>query len=159
MKWVVFTIIIILSGQPDAQSLFSKLGEFSNVDYEDDSEHCLGTSTTIWRIDSINLVGVIDIHEGLCGDPPCSFIRGKIENNQLEFTATDSIWGEYYSFSGVIENDSLIGKLNLISVNLKKEKDDIPGDWDMSLSNWCKMWSKVHRCNGVKKFCRDLPKK
>lgn len=159
MKWLVVSILIGFSVKASAQTSFSKIGQFSDVESDDEGEHCLGTSIELWKISDSNLIGMIDIHEGLCGDPPCSFIKGKITNNRLEVSATDSIWDELYSFKGQIKKGHLKGILNSKPIDLKIEKDGHSRNWDKDITSWCERWSKVHRCKGIMEYCKDLPKK
>jgi hypothetical protein len=153
MRWFIFALLFSQSIYSSPQKIFSKIGEYSDVDSDDDGEHCDGTSISLWKTNDTNLVGLIDIHSGLCGDPPCSLIRGKYKNKRLEFQATDSIWGEIYSFEGSIKRGHLKGKLNLDSINLKKEKEKYASEWEKDMASWCKFWSKVPRCQGVKNIC------
>jgi hypothetical protein len=153
MRWLMFAFFISQSIYSKPHSIFSKVGEYSNVGSDDEGEHCDGTSISMWKINDSNIVGLIDIHSGLCGDPPCSLIEGEYKNNRIKFQATDSIWGEIYSFEGSIKHGRLKGKLNSDSLNLKKEGEKYAGDWEKDLDSWCKFWSKIPRCQGVKNIC------
>jgi hypothetical protein len=159
MRWLLLAMLLSQPIYPKGHKTFIKVGGFSDVASGDEGEHCNGTSISLWKTNDSDLVGLINIHSGLCGDPPCSIVKGKYKNNRFEFQATDSIWGEFYSFEGLIKRGHLQGKLNSDSISLKKEKEEYVDDWEKDMASWCKFWSKVGRCQGVKNLCDNSSEK
>lgn len=125
------------------------LGSYDNVK-STSSGHCYGTSVSMWKLNN-KIVGLLDIHAGLCGDPPCSVIQGEKDGSNISFKTTDPVYNKHYSFTGSLLDSQLSGTLNQSTTTLNK--NSIESIYDNTKS-WCSAWSKVPRCSGVKHYCQ-----
>jgi len=133
-----------------AKGGFKHIGSFDNVKSET-GEHCSGYSVSLWSMGD-SIIGLLDYHAGLCGDPPCSVVIGEIDKNNITFTTTQPIYDIDYKYKGEIEQNKLIGKINDTMITMKSYDYAVSHD---SLENWCSFWSTVPRCVGVKEFCKQ----
>jgi hypothetical protein len=132
------------------------IGSFQDV-RSSDGEHCAGHSLKLWRYGN-RVLGLLDIHEDLCGDPPCSVIQDASLNTKtgrLRFWASPE---ERWSFVGTLKRDVVSGTLNGKRVRLTRNQNEIRADSDRNLAAWCSFWSSVSRCKGVREMC-SLPTK
>jgi hypothetical protein len=148
---ITLSIFLSVSTPIFASEDIKRIGSFDNVK-SNTGEHCYGYSVSLWETDD-SVVGLLNHHAGLCGDPQCSIITGEIDNSNLTFTAAQPIYGVSYTYEGVIEKDSLEGTLN--GSNLTMEANEYPAGSYQSLEKWCEFWSTVSRCVGVKEFCKQ----
>ena len=138
------------SNVSEAETVFRYLGTYDNV-RSSDTGHCYGTSVRLWELNNKEVVGLLNISMGLCGDPPCSFLNGTVVNDKLAFESSAPVYNELYSFDGNITKTSLSGLLNgskatLDNSSLKSASKNI--------KEWCSAWSQVQRCDGVREFCK-----
>ena len=66
------------------------LGNFHNISSNDGGEHCAGYSLGLWKYRD-EILGLVDVHAGLCGDPPCAVIQdAKLDarSGRLRFRST-----------------------------------------------------------------------
>lgn len=150
-KYILATLLILLiTNIALGEEKLTHLGNFVGV-RSTDTGHCYGTSISLWELKNNQLVGLLDVHAGLCGDPPCSIIQGSIKNNTVSFKTNVPIYDKLYSFSGKISNNELFGQLN-------NEKTLFKSDSYKSLykniKSWCSAWSQISRCSGVKEYCQ-----
>ena len=145
--------ILVLAASPAAGQDLKSLGSFDNV-RGTESGHCYGYSLELWQHGK-QIMGLLDVHEGLCGDPPCgvlqevTFDRG---TGRLHFRSTA---GSEYRFEGVLRRDDVFGRLNGQSVRLGRNRNRTDIVSDRSLAQWCEFWTPVARCGGVREFCKS----
>ncbi len=147
---LIITLAIILINTADAEDVFKYMGSFDNVK-STDTGHCYGTSVLLWEINNKNVIGLLNVDMGLCGDPPCSFLKGKIDNNKITFYTSVPIYNEFYSFDGVVTKTSLSGLMNGTDTTLNA---NTYGDSYSNMIEWCSVWTKIKRCSGVTEFCK-----
>ena len=149
-------LIIALSLSPFvtfAQDL-TPIGEFTNVESSDGGEHCGGYSLSLWK-QGDSMIGLLSEHVGLCGDPPCGFFKVPLDSandNQLSFSAL--IMDSPKNFQGQIKAEQVEGELEGKKLILKKTSSPWM-DSSVSKQEWCKKWSKIDRCIGLKSFCNQ----
>jgi|GEM_PF-4326235 len=143
-------LILLVSNTALSEEKFNHLGSFKNI-RATDTGHCYGTSISIWELNDKKIIGLLSVHTGLCGDPPCSILQGSIKINEISFKTNYPIYNVHYSFSGKITNDELSGQLNNESIILKSYSYNPPYK---NIERWCVIWSKISRCRGVKEYCR-----
>lgn len=142
--------MITFSSAQGAEDKFVYLGTYNNV-RSTDTGHCYGTSVLLWEMNDKKVIGLLNTDMGLCGDPSCSILNGKIENRKLSFNTTVPVYEQLYSFDGDITKDKITGLLNNANASLKNSSFDWPYK---NISEWCSAWSKVQRCGGVKEYCK-----
>lgn len=136
---------------------FKSLGSFNNVRSSDGGEHCRGYSLALWQ-SGPRLLGLLDVHQGLCGDPPCGVLRDASldpKTGRLRFwSPTDT----RLEFAGRLSGDVVSGTLNGEPVRLTRDRNgpDSTFKANQSLANWCGFWSGVGRCRGVRELCASL---
>jgi len=143
-------LIFLLSNVATGEEIFKHLGSFENF-RSTETGHCYGTSISIWELNDKEIIGLLDVHAGLCGDPPCSFLQGDINNNEISFKTNVPIYNELYSFKGKFTNNELSGQLNNSNATLKSSSFTLPYK---DIKNWCSTWSQIPRCSGVKEYCQ-----
>jgi hypothetical protein len=149
MVGVVSLLLLVLgAGSPED---FRAIGSFHNVRASrSEDPHCYGFSLDLWRRDGA-IVGLLDHHQGLCGDPPCEALRDVTYDRgtgRLSFSALDQ------TFAGTLRRDDVVGTLNGARVRLARSSDarmDLNSDRDFG--EWCAFWRGVHRCRGVDRVC------
>ena len=151
--------MVLISSTSLAQE-FDALGSFGNVASPDGGEHCGGYSLQLWKSDG-RVIGLLDIHEGLCGDPPCGVIQDVLldpKKGGLEFS---SLIGQRWRFVGQLIDDAVVGTLNGERVRLTRNRDAPATDFgpNRGLTGWCEFWSGVGRCGGVRELCASLSPK
>jgi len=146
---LIILLSLSLSSIAIADELFKKLGSYDNVKASK-TGHCYGTSISLWKVKEDKIIGLLNIHSGLCGDPPCSVVQGSIKNNIILFNTTMPIYDKLYSFTGNISNNELSGSLNKIKSTFNA--NSFPQSYK-NIKSWCEAWVKVSRCRGVKKYC------
>jgi hypothetical protein len=154
MHWRMFGAVSLLCllGSASAEE-FRAIGAFDNVRASrSDDPHCYGFSLELWRHNG-SIVGLLDHHQGLCGDPPCAALRDVTYDpgtGRLTFSALDQ------TFAGTVRRDDVVGNLNGSRVRLARNRD-VPMELksDTSFSEWCVFWRGVHRCQGVDQVCRS----
>jgi hypothetical protein len=133
---------------------FTAIGSFDNVRASrSEDPHCYGYSLELWRYQG-RILGLMDRHAGLCGDPPCEVLADVSHDprtGRLSFSALG------VAFVGLLRRDDVIGTIDGKRVRLARNKEDA-GDsaWDTSLDAWCQMWRGVSRCRGVDALCSAL---
>jgi hypothetical protein len=140
-----------VSGSAATQD-FTFVGSFANV-RQTSSDHCYGWSLELWRYNG-RLLGLLDRHQALCGDPPCQVladISHDRKSGRVSFSAFDM------RFNGTLRSSEVSGTLGDERVRMKRTKD--PGydaRPDKTLGTWCKFWVGVLRCQGVADLCSSL---
>jgi len=135
---------------------FTPLGAFDNVRVSSATgeAHCYGYSLELWRHRG-TIIGLLDRHNGLCGDPPCEALANVSHDprsGRLDFSALS------VTFVGTLRRDDVVGTLDGKRIRLVRDKDQPPidSDRDESLDAWCDFWRGVRRCRGVDDLCRSL---
>jgi hypothetical protein len=140
---------------------FERVGSYADVKSHT-GEHCDGYSLDLWRADG-RLIGRLDIHRGLCGDPPCGTIADAALDASGRLTFSTEIDGQRWTFTGTLTRDAVNGTLNGTRVRLRRdrERDKYWTDYkpDQSLDAWCEFWAAVKRCSGVRELCASLGRK
>jgi hypothetical protein len=145
----VLSAILLLNSRSAED--FRSIGSFANVRASrSEDPHCYGYSLELWRHDG-QIVGLLDHHNGLCGDPPCEALRDVTHDRRtgrLTFSALDQ------KFVGTLRRDDVVGTLNGDRVRLARDRDwPMDGKADESFANWCEFWRGVRRCRGVDQVC------
>jgi hypothetical protein len=143
-------LMITLFGAQGAEDKFTYLGTYDNV-RSTDTGHCYGTSILLWEMNDEKIIGLLNSDMGLCGDPPCSILNGKIVNGKLSFNTTVPVYEQLYSFEGNIEKTQITGLLNNAITSLTNSSFNQSYN---NLNEWCSAWSKIQRCGGVKEYCK-----
>ncbi len=145
---IVAATVMLTLGSIRAEE-FVAIGSFHNV-RSSTGEHCSGYSLELWRHNG-RIIGLLDRHAGLCGDPPCEALRDvwyDSRRGRLSFTAL----GE--KFTGTLRRDDLVGTIGTARVRLMRNRDSpMDGKWDKNFTDWCAFWRGVHRCRGVDDVC------
>jgi hypothetical protein len=65
------TVFALLGSEASAQDV-TRVGHFASVrvSVATGDAHCYGHSLTLWEHRG-RLIGLLDVHQGLCVDPPC----------------------------------------------------------------------------------------
>ena len=134
------------------------VGNYRDVSSKDGGEHCAGYSLGLWKYRD-QILGLLDVHAGLCGDPPCGVIRDAsldLRIGRLEFWA--SIGGEWIQFEGTLTQDAVDGVFNRERARLALDTDGMSSSFEpnRNILAWCKFWSSVPRCSGVRELCRSV---
>ena len=151
-------MMLLLASSTAFSQDIKPIGFFENVHSSDGGEHCYGYSLQMW-IYRDQLLGLLDIHQGLCGDPPCGVLQDTfldVETGRLTFRS--QINEEAWDFEGTLKLDSVVGTLNGRSVHLVQDHKWAGSDAKSShnLSSWCDFWSAIRRCSGVRALCESL---
>lgn len=152
---LTIAIGIVLSLLPDAPQPFHRIGSFTDVRSTDEGEHCGGYSLTLWQSGTA-VIGLLDVHEGLCGDPPCGVLQdARLDRTTGELQFWASVGGTRMQFVGRLTGDAVAGTLNGERVRLAKSSYAPGASFapDQSLEGWCAFWVTVGRCDGVREFC------
>lgn len=154
MKIFLALLLTVLSGaMPAKAEEIRHIGDFHNVSSPDQGEHCSGYSLELLE-HKREVIGLFDVHAGLCGDPPCSVIRDvKFDEKRGLLSFQASIQGQVYRFAGTLKSKAVSGKVNGKAVRLAKEPSWSELDSDTNLSEWCQFWKTVPRCEGVRDLC------
>ena len=158
---VICRIVIALASllrtiSASAQDL-QHLGRFHNVSSQDRGEHCSGYSLGLWKYRDA-VLGLLDVHAGLCGDPPCAVIDDAAldpKAGRLRFSA--SIDGQKIQFEGTMAQAAIEGLFNARRTHLARDTQGASEDFEpnRSLAAWCRFWSSVPRCRGVRELCKS----
>jgi hypothetical protein len=152
LRAILAVSTLLTFGASTADDL-SPIGSFHNVRQSRGEEsHCYGYSLELWRHNG-RVIGLLDHHDGLCGDPPCEALRDVSYDpraGRLTFTALDE------KFAGTLRRDDVIGTIGASRVRLARDRHDpMDAKWDTSFAEWCAFWRGVHRCRGVDEMCRS----
>jgi hypothetical protein len=152
-RWLLVAALLA-AGSAQADD-FRLVGGFGDVESRDGGEHCHGYSLGLWRHGD-RLLGLFDVHEGLCGDPPCAAIgaaRLDPATGELAFTAV--VRDEPFAFDGRLSKAGVEGALNGKRVQLVPDTLGVYQDnpTDTSFAAWCGFWRTVGRCEGVAQLC------
>lgn len=155
---VLLALLLFLQPVATRVDQLQYLGSFHNVSSNDGGEHCGGYSLGLWKYrDSV--LGLLDVHAGLCGDPPCGVIRDvslDSKTGRLEFWSL--INGQTIQFQGRLTRESIDGAFNAERVRLAQDRDRMSSSFepDRDILAWCKFWSSVPRCGGVRELCESI---
>lgn len=134
------------------------MGDFHNVSSRDGGEHCAGYSLGLWKHQE-RVLGLLHLHAGLCGDPPCAVIRDTrldSRTGRLEFWS--SILGQKIRFEGTVTPEAIDGVFNGQRARLTRDPDRTSLNFEpnRSISAWCTFWISVPRCSGVRELCESI---
>jgi hypothetical protein len=158
MRTIFITVpFLLIAGVVSAQDL-QHLGNFDNVSSNDGGEHCAGYSLGLWKHRN-EVIGLLDVHAGLCGDPPCAVIRDAAldpKTGRLRFSS--SINGQKIQFRGTMTRGAVDGVFNGEPARLVLDREGTSDDFeaDRTLPAWCKFWGSVPRCSGVQDLCESI---
>src|SRR5687767_8033276 len=143
MRYLLFTVtaLTLLGSEASAQGL-TRVGSFDNVRATSSEEpHCYGQSLTLWEHRG-RILGLLDVHEGLCGDAPCGALQNvSFQRGTGRLTFSSSV-GTSFDFVGTVRRDDILGKLNGRRVRLERDRDGSGNlESDRSLASWCQFWS------------------
>lgn len=151
MKLKLLTTFLLLpvSFCACAEDNFNFLGAFDNVQ-SSEAGHCYGIDVLVWELTDKQVIGLLSIADGLCGDPPCSVFAGAINDDKITFRTSTSINGEQYLFNGQFTRNEMSGSLNGKKTTLAANLSALELE---SVTEWCSFWSQIPRCQGVKDYC------
>jgi hypothetical protein len=173
----LFSCLFVFAGAPRAirKETIKAVGCFVNV--RSDGEHADGYSVRLW-IRGSGLIGLVDYHRGLAGDPPMGVladVRYDSSTGELSFEAKLTSGLHYctkhkgvpshdlLSFSGFLNPDKLEGKIVIedrldsssvlidVRENFLMRKDN-----DCAMENyenddaWWQYWKPVNQFRGAK---------
>lgn len=134
------------------------VGNFHNVSSKDGGEHCAGYSLGLWKYRD-QLLGLLDVHQGLCGDPPCGVIRDvKLDSRTGRLEFWSSINDQKIQFEGTMTAGTIDGAFNGERARLGLDRDRMISGFEPnhSIVAWCKFWGSVPRCSGVQEMCKSI---
>lgn len=135
------------------RSDFVPVGSFTSVRVSrSEDPHCYGWSLKLWRHEG-RVVGLVNRHEGLCGDPPCRVLANvthEARSGRLTFFAFD------LKFEGTLRPHQVTGTLGEERLTLTRDENPMDARYDKNLDAWCEFWGAVPRCQGVAELCRSL---
>jgi hypothetical protein len=134
------------------------VGDFHNVSSKDGGEHCAGYSLGLWKYGD-QLLGLLDVHQGLCGDPPCGVIRDvKLDSRTGRLEFWSSINDQKIQFEGTMTAGTIDGAFNGERAGLGLDRDRMISGLEPnhSIVAWCKFWGSVPRCSGVQEMCKSI---
>lgn len=118
-RFITIALFIFFVSESIAEDTLKFIGSFDNVKATE-TGHCYGEGIDLWELEGKKIIGLLHIAQGLCGDPACSAIEGKIEGDTISFKAFKPIYNKAYIFEGSIVNYTLSGHLNENKTKLKK---------------------------------------
>ena len=149
---ILMICVLTLTRATSGQDL-TGLGSFANVRASATEEpHCYGWSLRLWRYGD-RVIGLLDRHNGLCGDPPCQTLADvshDAKTGRLSFSAFDM------PFIGTLRGNAVAGTLGSERLRLKRTDDRMDAAWDRTVDAWCDFWRGVPRCRGVAALCTSL---
>ena len=154
-------LVLVLLLQPVATRADEQLqyvGSFHNVSSNDGGEHCGGYSLGLWKYRD-RILGLLDVHAGLCGDPPCAVIKdASLESKTGKLAFWSSINGQKIQFQGTLARETIEGTFNGERARLARDRDRMNSDFeaDRNALAWCNFWSSVPRCSGVRELCESM---
>jgi hypothetical protein len=154
-------LLLTMGIQRNVAAPFEHVGKYHAVK-SSTGEHCSGYSLELWKLNG-RLIALLDVHRGLCGDPPCGAIAdAALEAKTGRLTFSTMIRGERWTFAGRLTKQTVTGTLNGERVRLARDTDR-DKYWtdhkpDQSVAAWCEFWSGVTRCAGVREVCGSLGK-
>jgi hypothetical protein len=154
---LLILLLLMQAAATSAQDL-QHLGDFHNVSSKDGGEHCAGYSLGLWKYRD-QIIGLLDVQQGLCGDPPCGVIQdAKLhpKTGRLEFWSL--INDQRIQFDGTMTRARIDGVFNGRGARLVRDTDRMGSDFEpnRSISSWCRFWSSVPRCGGVRELCDSI---
>ena len=160
-RLLIVALLLAMGIQRRVVERFEHVGAYDAVK-SSTGEHCRGYSLGLWKIDG-RLIGLLDVHRGLCGDPPCGAIAdAALDPKSGRLTFSTTIRGERWTFAGHLTKQTVTGTLNDERVRLARnaDRDKYWKDFkpDQNVAQWCAFWSGVTRCAGVRELCTSLGK-
>jgi len=155
---VVLTTLLLLQPIATSGQDLQHVGDFHNVSSQDGGEHCAGYSLGLWKYHD-QIVGLLDVHEGLCGDPPCGVIRDvKLDSKTGQLQFWSSINDQKIQFEGALTHGAIEGAFNGERARLALDRGRMSSSFEpnRSIVAWCTFWSSVPRCGGVQELCRSI---
>jgi hypothetical protein len=152
MIWISVALMILGISRPAAPEI-SPVGYFDNVrSTRSEEPHCYGWSLDLWRHKD-RLFGLLDHHDGLCGDPPCEAVA-EITLEPKTRRLTFSAFG--LPFTGSLRRNEIVGTLGRERVRLMRNNERTALSTFQTLDGWCRFWRGVPRCKRVSELCDSL---
>jgi hypothetical protein len=151
------TVFALVGSEAPAQDV-TRVGHFASVrvSVATGDAHCYGHSLTLWEHRG-RIIGLLDVHQGLCGDPPCGVLEDVSYHSGTGRLAFSSVVGTRFDFVGTVRRADIIGTLTGQRVRLERDRNGRESlESDRSLAGWCQFWDRVPRCGGVKELCAAL---
>jgi hypothetical protein len=158
MRPVFLAMITLLLPLAAAGRDFRTLGQFHNVTSNDGGEHCGGYSLGLWQYRGA-VIGLLHVHAGLCGDPPCAAVTdARLDAGTGRLAFASSVDGRRIGFRGTVTGAAVEGELDGKRVRLARDPDGSDPEFEpnRSVSAWCGFWTSVPRCKGVRELCRSI---
>jgi hypothetical protein len=155
---ILFALLLLLQPVATRADDLRHMADFHNVWSKDGGEHCSGYSLRLWKLGD-RVLGLLDVHAGLCGDPPCGVVRdAKLDSRTGRLEFWSSINGEKIRFEGNVTAETVDGVLDAEHVRLARGRDRTSDDFEpnRSILAWCRFWISVPRCDGVREFCESI---
>ncbi len=155
---VLLLLLLIFPPVAMPADQFHYVGSFHNVSSKDGGEHCAGYSLSLWKYDE-RVLGLLDVHAGLCGDPRCSVINDpSFDSKTGRLAFWSSINGQKIRFQGTLTRETLDGAFNGKRARLARDRDRMSPKFepDRNVMEWCRFWSSVPRCSGVRELCESI---
>ena len=150
LNLLVTFLVLPVSFCAYAEDNFNFLGAFDNVQ-SSETGHCYGMDVLVWELADKQVIGLLSVEDGLCGDPSCSFLSGTINDDEITFQTSTSVYGEQYLFNGKLTSKAMSGLLNGSKTSLAANSSALRLE---SIMEWCSFWSQIPRCRGVKDYCQ-----
>jgi len=133
------------------------IGSFDNVRVSTATgePHCYGYSLHLWQSGS-HVFGLLDRHEGLCGDPPCEAVTS-VTHDARTGSLTFSAFG--MRFDGTLRRGNVRGTLGTERLRLERKQAAMDAASDKTIDAWCDFWRDVPRCKGVGPVCSAIGSK
>lgn len=154
----LLALLVVLQPLATRADDLQYLGSFHNVSSKDGGEHCAGYSLALWKYHE-RILGLLDVHEGLCGDPPCGVIRDvRLDSGTGHLGFWSLINGQKFDFQGTLTRGAVDGAFNGERARLAQDRDRMTSSFgpDRNVLAWCKFWSSVPRCGGVRELCGSI---
>jgi hypothetical protein len=158
VTWPVLLVLLVLHPVTTRADQFQYIGSFHNVSSKDGGEHCAGYSLGLWKYGE-RVLGLLDLHAGLCGDPPCGVIKdASLDSRTGRLVFWSSINGQKIQFVGTLTRETIDGAFNGKLARLARDRDRMTSNFepDRNVLAWCTFWSSVPRCSGVRELCESI---
>lgn len=148
--------ILACCGADAAAQGLTPVGSYANVRTSNATgePHCYGYSIELWTLDGGPSIGLLDRHDGLCGDPPCEVLTD-VSLDRKSGVFVFAAFG--VRFVGRLTSKTVEGTFGNERLRLQRERDYLTNSpRDRSVDAWCAFWRTVPRCTGVAELCRTL---
>lgn len=154
---VLLALVLLMHAGATRAEPLRYVGRFHDVASTDGGEHCAGYSLGLWTYRD-RVLGLLDVHAGLCGDPPCGAIEdARLDSRTGRLTFRSTVDGRPIHFQGTLTRETIDGAFDGVRARLAREGDAVGSSFgpDRDVSAWCAFWSTVPRCSGVGELCES----